>query len=258
MITAREIVQRVVDDWPANPNSADGFAFGEPRTPVTGVAVTFLATFDVLRRAANKGLNLVITHEPTLYTNGDDTTRIDPDPVAGAKRNFITQHGLVVWRLHDLIHAGSRDGIVDGFIDAMGWQQCRVGDSLELFKLDETTVGQLADELRRRLGAKGLRIVGDPAMPCSGVGLTVGSYPYWRQVGLLQRSDVDVLVAGETREWETVEYVRDAAAMGQAKAMIVAGHAATEEPGMRLLTHRIAELAGEVPVEFVPAGVPFA
>ena len=33
-----------------------------PETPITGIATTFMATFDVLQRAAASRKNLVITH----------------------------------------------------------------------------------------------------------------------------------------------------------------------------------------------------
>ena len=42
-----------------------------------------------------------------------------------------------------------------------------------------------------------------------------------------------MLVAGETREWETVEFTRDAVAAGKRKALILLGHANSEEAGMK-------------------------
>jgi len=38
---------------------------------VTGIAVTMMATLDVLQRAAANGQNLIITHEPTFYDHLD-------------------------------------------------------------------------------------------------------------------------------------------------------------------------------------------
>lgn len=40
----------------------------------------------------------------------------------------------------------------------------------------------------------------------------------------IARPDVDVLVAGETREWELVEYVQDMISSGEKKALIIMGH----------------------------------
>ena len=53
------------------------------------------------------------------------------------------------------------------------------------------------------------------------IGLVVGAPGSMKQISMLSRDDVEILVAGETREWETVEYVRDASALGLKKAMIL-------------------------------------
>jgi len=66
--TAQEIVaaiqQHVGVPWKTP--TVDTFKAGNPDTPVTGIAVTMMATLDVLQRAAANGQNLVITHEPTF------------------------------------------------------------------------------------------------------------------------------------------------------------------------------------------------
>lgn len=67
-ITARELVaeiqQQVGVEW--QKDTVDTFKAGDPDTAVTGIAVTMMATMDVLERASAKGLNFVITHEPTF------------------------------------------------------------------------------------------------------------------------------------------------------------------------------------------------
>lgn len=52
---------------------------------------------------------------------------------------------------------------------------------------------------------------------------------------LLNQPDVDVLVGGETREWEANEYVRDSAAVGQPQGLVMLGHRNSEEAGMAYL-----------------------
>ena len=68
---------------------------------------------------------------------------------------------------------------------------------------------------------------------------------------------VEVLVSGESREWETVEYVRDAISAGMKKALILLGHATSEEPGMEYCATWLKTFVTEVPVEFIPAKEPF-
>ena len=64
--------------------------------------------------------------------------------------------------------------------------------------------------------------------------------------------DVQVLIAGETHEWETVEYVTDAYTEGRAKALILLGHIASEQAGMEECARWLRTFITDVPIEFVP------
>src|SRR5436309_6229446 len=101
--TAREIVERIQKNVgvPWRTQTVDTFKAGSPDTPVTGIATTMMATFEVLEKAAAAGRNLVITHEPTFYSHLDTTDDLRNDPVFQAKQSFIAAHHLVVWRFHD-------------------------------------------------------------------------------------------------------------------------------------------------------------
>jgi putative NIF3 family GTP cyclohydrolase 1 type 2 len=74
---------------------------------------------------------------------------------------------------------------------------------------------------------------------------------------LLARTDVDVLIVGETREWELVEYAQDAIAAGKKKALILLGHVASEQAGMKYCAEWLKSFIAEVPIEFIPAAEPF-
>src|SRR5437879_11791765 len=103
--TARDVVARIKQDIgvPWTEPTVDTFKDGDPATPVTGIAVTMMATFDVLQRAAARGANLVITHEPTFYDHFDklDVLEGEHDSVTAAKRAFIREPRLVVVRQQD-------------------------------------------------------------------------------------------------------------------------------------------------------------
>ena len=99
-ITARQVVAEIQKhvgvEWKSE--TVDTFKAGNPDTAVTGIAVTMMATMDVLQRASAKGLNFVITHEPTFYAHLDTPEGLpDSDPVWAEKRAFIEKHGMVVW-----------------------------------------------------------------------------------------------------------------------------------------------------------------
>ena len=119
--TAGEMFTRIQRSYRAQPpaDTVDTLKAGDPATKVTGIATTFLDTMDVLREAARRGDNLVISHEPTFYNHRDDASKFLEDPVYREKLAFIQEHHLVVYRLHDEIHDAPMDHILDGFYEAL-------------------------------------------------------------------------------------------------------------------------------------------
>ena len=259
-ITARELVaeiqKQVGVEW--QKDTVDTFKAGNPDTAVTGVAVTMMATMDVLQRASAQGLNFVITHEPTFYSHLDVPEGIaESDPVWAEKRAFIEKHGLVVWRFHDHWHMRKPDGIEAGMVHALGWEKFQRADNQYLFTLPETTVKDLAAQVAKKLDSAVLRVVGDPEMKVTKIGFSPGAAGSEREIHALEQDDVQVLMVGETREWETVEYAADAVSEGHKKALIVIGHIPSEQPGMEECTRWLKGFVKGVPVEFVAAKQPF-
>ena len=69
-------------------------------------------------------------------------------------------------------------------------------------------------------------------------------------------SGIDTIVCGETTEWTSISYVRDAAMLHKDKGMIILGHNRTEEAGMKHFPAFLQPLAGDIPVIFIPSGEP--
>jgi putative NIF3 family GTP cyclohydrolase 1 type 2 len=260
--TAREVIaqiqQRVGVPWQAE--TVDTFKAGNPDSPVTGIAVTMMATMDVLERAAASGKNLIITHEPTFYNHLDKLDELEEkenDPVLAEKLAFIAKHNLVIWRFHDHWHMRNPDGIEAGMAHAVGWEKYQVLDNPYLFEIPETSLETLAGDLKKKLGIHVLRIVGDPQLKVKKVVLVPGSAGLRKETRALEMKDVEVLVTGEPREWETVEYVADAVTEGRRKALIILSHIPSEQAGMEECTRWLKTFISEVPVEFVPAKDPF-
>jgi putative NIF3 family GTP cyclohydrolase 1 type 2 len=258
--TARQVIERIQQATGAQPpvQTVDTFKGGDPDEKVTGIVTTFLDTYAVLQKAAADGHNLIITHEPTFYNHLDNKSLLGADPVQAQKEAFIREHHLVVWRFHDLWHLRNPDGILEGIVARLDWKRYQDPEEPHVFKLPPTTVGALETSLEQKLGAQAFRIVGDRAMRVTGVALLPGASGEVKQVKFLEREDVDVLVAGEAAEWETVEYVRDAVKQGRRKGLILIGHEVSEEPGMEYCAKWLQGLFPNLPVEFIPAGTPFA
>ena len=261
-LTAREVIERIQAHAgiPWMSETVDTFKAGDPDTEVKGIAVTMMATLDVLQRAAAAGQNLIITHEPTFYNHLDkpvDLEQKENDPVLAAKRAFIAQHGLVIWRFHDHQHRMKLDQIETGTVHTLGWEKFQDSNNQYVFAIPETDLEHLVSDLKSRLKVHVMRVVGDPKLKVRKVALVPGASGFGKETRALEISDLQVLITGEPREWETVEYVADAVTEGKPKALIILSHIPSEQAGMEECTRWLKTFVSEVPVEFVPARDPF-
>jgi len=259
--TAGEVIARIRDraGVEARNPTVDTFKAGDSSARVTGIAVTMMATLDVLKRAVERGDNLVITHEPTFYSHRDTLGVLESenDEVLAAKKKYISDHKLVIWRFHDTPHAMKPDMIRAGIIHALGWDsRIRNGDA-EVFDIPRTTVRALAAQLAGRLGARAVRISGDPLAVVRSAVLTEGFPGFAANRHAIQRGSPDVVIIGEDHEWETIEYVADAISAGQIDGMIVLGHIASEQAGMAEFARWLRPVVPGVRVDFVPTRDPF-
>jgi putative NIF3 family GTP cyclohydrolase 1 type 2 len=258
--TAREVVAAIQEHVgiPWQKETVDTFKAGNPDTPVTGIAVTMMATMDVLERAAANGQNLVITHEPTFYNHLDRPDGLEEsDAVWKEKRAFLEKHGMVVWRFHDHWHRRKPDGILVGMVHAMGWEKYQQEENPYLFTMPETTLEALAAEVAKKLGSPVVRVVGERGMKVTRMAFSPGAAGFVRETHALEMDNVEVLLVGETREWETVEYAADAVSEGKRKALIVIGHVPSEQAGMEECARWLKMFVKDVPIEFVPTKQPF-
>lgn len=260
-ITARQVVARIKENIGVTlpPNTTDTFKAGNPDTVVKGIATTMMATYDVLKRAADEGKNLVITHEPTFYSHLDKTADLEAqgDAVLRAKEELIRKHNMVIWRFHDGWHAMKPDGILLGMTHALGWAEYQSPADPRLFTIPEVSLEKLADSMASRLSIKTSRVVGDKRLKVSKIALQPGAAGPARHIKLLERNDVEVLAIGEVPEWETIEYVSDAVSQGKKKALILLGHIPSEQAGMQECAIWLRHFVTEVPVAFIAAREPF-
>ncbi len=256
--TIQNVIDTIIAAVPGAPVpwSVDTLKRGNPADEVHGIVTTFTATCDVLEQAVALGADLIITHEPTFYDHRDETAWLARDSVYEAKDLFLKKHALAVWRFHDYWHFHTPDGIITGVVKAMGWEQNLDEEARYVVTLPPCTLTELVDLLKQKLALAQVRLVGDPAMSCQRIGLIVGAMGGDYQIKAFSQDALDVVVCGETVEWQTCEYVRDAIACGQKKALLILGHANSEEAGMKYLVEWLRPKLPDVPLFHVPAGDP--
>jgi putative NIF3 family GTP cyclohydrolase 1 type 2 len=257
-MTANDILDRIKKNlgipW-IESTYRDAFHAGDPNVEVRGIATTFMATLDLLQRAHAAGLNMVVSHETTFWNDHDEVKDLLNDSLYKFKVDFCAKNNMVVWRIHDHVHAHRPDFIMVGLVRALGWTGKESPQNPRVFTFPTTTLGELAADIQRRTGSRALRVVGDLKAKVSTGACSMGyGMPRFSQ-------DVDVVIGGEQPEaggaYDATEYALDAAFFGKNKGQIILGHAISEEPGMEETAAWMRTFISEVPIQFVRAGEPF-
>lgn len=260
-LTAGEVIARIKKNVgvPWFPKTVDNLLTGTPETPVTGIASTMMATLDVVERCAAKNLNMIVSHETPFYMHQDQTDDIKDDATLNYKLDFCKKHNIAIFHFHDHWHFRKPvDGIAQGMVNQLGWQK-NVTDAANPKKLlfDGLPLAKFTAEMAATLNAKTIRVLGDPALPVRRVETSWGYISREGGIKMFADPNVDVLIGGETREWELVEYCQDSISSGNKKALIIVGHVLSEQGGMILCADWLKGFVTEVPVELVAAQEPF-
>jgi putative NIF3 family GTP cyclohydrolase 1 type 2 len=264
--TAQELVDRIKQklgiDWKAE--GIDTFKAGDPMTPVKGIATSAMATLDVLKQVVRAGANFVITCEPTFYSRTDAAAPpggrrgvpAAPDPIFAAKNEFIKNNQLVVWRFSDHWRQRTPDPLGIGLADALGWGKLRAADDPRRIDISRTTLEALVSDLKKKLNSRGgIRVVGDPRLSVVKVGLLPGTTAIQSALNLFPL--VDAIIAGEVREWESVELARDKVTAGERKGLVLLGRVVSENPGMNECAKWLKDVVPEIRTTWIPVDDPY-
>lgn len=259
MLTAGLVIERIKANIgiPWRAQTVDNLIAGTALTPVRGIATTMMATLDVLERANAAGKNMIITHESTFFSHQDSTQAFANDSTYAFKRDFLNRNQMAVFHFHDHWHARRPDGIAIGMMQELGWQNRVDPQNVRRFSFDGVPLAAFARDIQARLNIRVVRVVGDPTMPVRKVVASGGNVSLNPGAPLLAQEDVDVLIIGETHEWELVEYAQDMIASGKKKALIILGHVVSEQAGMKYCAEWLRGFIPEAPIEFIAAAEPY-
>lgn len=271
-LTVGDVSARLAQQFGANWAVDKALGAGSDGTVVTGIAVTFSPTYDVIARASAKRANLVVSLEPPFWSGpAPDNSRppgpaeLEPDPTYRLKRARMDAAGIAVLSVRDGWTRRPEDGQLRGLARALGWERYHrpAAGTMEWapgnhhFTLPGTRFGALARDIMKKLGARAPRCIGDPQIAVADVALTHGYMEVPDLQKVLAGPKLDVVICGEACEWEVVPYFMDLIASGQKKGMILLGNQVSSEPGCRELAEWVRGVVNEVPVEWLPAGEPF-
>jgi putative NIF3 family GTP cyclohydrolase 1 type 2 len=266
--TAQQIVDRIKNQlgpaWKESPR--DIFSAGQAETPITGIVTSYTPSIEVLKRSVAAGKNLIITQQPAFYQENWDNLKNDPAYLF--KQEFIDKNALVIWRFYDNWNSREVDGQLLGLANALGWDAAPGRDSSatapradknnRYFSLPERSLSDLVTEIKDRLDAQALRVIGDPETKIRKASLSHGMFQFSEMQEILKDPEVNLLVISEAIEWESCEYFRDLLTwQGENKAMILLGREVSEDPGYGEAASWLRTFISEVPIEWIPAQEPF-
>ena len=250
-ITAQQIADKILaimgPAW--NPESyRDTFKMGDPNTLVNGVASCFMSTFDVIKRAHDKGLNFVITHEPTIWTDADLLPPVQNDPLYKLKLEYVNDNKMILWRTHDSWHKMQPEPMNTALNKKLGWDKYTLASDPRTCQFPPIPVREVVAQYAQKVPTDSVRVIGNPDWEVKS--LTYCGHSCLQNIEELEKSDATISI--EAREFETAEYGRDLLASGGKGAMIIASHESGEENGMGYFTSWFKEHLPGIRIEFIP------
>jgi putative NIF3 family GTP cyclohydrolase 1 type 2 len=257
-MTVQEVIDFILKEGGLNPfkETVDTIKYGQPNQVVSGIVTTMFPTITVIEEAAKRNANFIIAHEPSYYNHRDDTDWVKNNTVLKQKQQLLEKYKMVIWRFHDYCHSLRPDAVSYGVAKKAGW--------LPYYKTGQVTLTippgslkELIRHLKSSLGIDHVRAIGNLEQRCERIALLPGAWGGQRQVSTAEMEKPDVLIVGEVSEWETAEYIRDANLLGKKIALIVLGHAMSEEPGMEWLVEWLQPKLPDTKILNIPSGNPF-
>ena len=229
----------------------DDFLYGNPDIELKNIAVAMMATQEVLEQAAQKGCNLIISHEPLFYNHYHKFENLLDDAVYKTKETFLRNNRLCVFHLHDNLHNPRFDFIDVGMAKKLDWEKYRTGDNYKNFRMPDVKLKHTLRNIKVNLQPAAIRYVGDKDIVYENVIVSWGFLMMENGVELINRYENSVLITGETHEWEFVEYVHDANQMGFRKALIITGHIPSEACGVEFFCNYLKEKFPSIPIMYI-------
>jgi putative NIF3 family GTP cyclohydrolase 1 type 2 len=259
-LTVQQVIDIIVKEIPNAPfaQTVDRLRSGSPDQEVTGIVTTMFPTLEVIEKTAKAGANFIIAHETPFYNNADETDWLQQDDVYKYKIELLNKHKIAIWRFHDYWHAHRPDGIGMGNLIKLGWEKYYDPATPRMITLPQPLkLKSIVKLAKQRLGIPSVRVVGNMEQDCRTVYLAFGFMDSRRQIGIIQQAKPDLILSGETREWETVERVRDGLKMGQKTSLLVLSHSVSEEAGMEYAVSWLKPKLPGMKITHIPSNNPF-
>lgn len=258
--TVKQVIDVILKEIPNAPfpKTVDQLRSGSMDQEVTGIVTTMFPTIEVIERTAKAGANFIIAHETPFYNNQDETDWLQQDDAYRYKIGLLDKYKIAIWRFHDYWHSHKPDGIIMGNLIKLGWEEYFDANTPRLLTLPTAmSLKSIVSHAKERLHIPSVRVVGNLKQACKTIYMAFGYMDSRMQIAAIQQYKPDLILSGETREWETVERVRDGQLMGQKTALMVLSHSVSEEAGMEYAAQWLQPKLPGVKITHIASTNPF-
>jgi dinuclear metal center YbgI/SA1388 family protein len=242
----KEVIQLIEEMFPptlAAQWDNTGLQLGDPESEVNRVMIALDPLPEVLREAAGKKINLVVTHHPLFF---DPIKSLDLSYGHGLAVAASIKDKIAIYAAHTSFDRAC-GGLNDFLAERLGLTGARplepmAGNPDEGFGRigslkTPITAKALAERLKRALSLKEVRLTGEHVRKIKTVALCGGSGA--DLLGLAADSGADAYITGD------VKYHQALKALERGLCLIDAGHQGTELPAMERLAERLREKVRE-------------
>jgi len=256
MLQAREVMEHFqqVGEWVDWDNTCDQFLYGSPDETVNGIAVAWIATNKCIKTAAERGLNLFITHEP-IFCEGYSPTETGKK-VRSEKKRLLDQLGITVMRCHDTWDRMPGVGIVDAWGEYLGFD-CEDRPVESFYRLccthGETVaaIGRRVLDKVRSLGQDTVLVFGDQYMKVEKMAIGTGAITH---LPSMYHLGADLILATDDGMtfWDGGLWARDLGV-----PLLIVNHCTSEKPGMMAMAPYLKGRFPGVRVEYLDVDFPY-
>ena len=259
--TVKQVIDLILKEIPDAPfaTTVDQLRSGSMEQAITGIVTTMFPTIEVIEKTAKAGANFIIAHETPFYNNQDETNWLQQDDAYLYKVDLLNKHNIAIWRFHDYWHRHKPDGIIMGNLLKLGWEKYYDTNTPRILTLPKPMpIKSIAALTKDKLGISTVRLVGNINQSCRTIYLAFGYMDSKMQIAAIGQYKPDLILSGETREWETVERVRDGLLMGQKTALLVLSHSVSEEAGMEYAANWLQPKVPDTKITHIASNNPFS
>ena len=252
-MNTNELLSHMIERSPwVNPQqTVDTIKAGDGEKTLEQVAVCWYPSLANLRRAANTGCQLLITHEPTWWDHLDRPGGWRDRGPGKEKTELLAESGLVVLRLHDTWDNWPELGIRDSFARGLGLTDFVGEDETRwhaTYRVPTQTLRCFAKYVAGKVAVLGEPVVqamGDPDMLVSRPSLGVGcGVPQEDMIAL--GSDVLIVCFDGASYWSLRDRLLE-----QGVGVITLEHGTTEMWGLESLARYIGQTWPDLDVHYL-------